>query len=94
MKNLPLLALALLFPFTLLGQDLDSKLRSLQKVGEEFAAASAMGPASGSLRALADECRDFSNNFSSLQSCVQDGNYDQSTRVLQRWLAPGPRMRR
>jgi hypothetical protein len=87
MKNLSLLVLALLFPFALLGQDLDSKLQSLQKVGEEFAAASAMGSASESLRAIAGEYRDFSSNFSSLQSCVQDGNYDQSIRVLQRWLA-------
>jgi hypothetical protein len=89
MKSLlPLvLIVAVFFPCTLPGQDLDSKLQSLQKVGEEFAAASAMGTASDSLLAIAGEYREFSNNFSSLQSYVQSGNYDQSVRTLKRWLA-------
>lgn len=87
MKTLPVCILSLLLPLSLIAQDLDAKLQNLQKVGEEFAAASAIGSASGSLRALADEYRDFSNNFSSLQSYTQDGNYEQSIRILQRWLA-------
>ena len=87
MKTISILALGFLLPLALVGQDLDAKLQNLQKVGEEFAAASAMGSASEPLRAIAGEYRDFSSNFSSLQSYMQDGNYEQSIRIIQRWLA-------
>lgn len=78
-----------LLTFNLCGQaqDLDGKMQSLQKVGEEFAAASSMSSGSDSLRAIASEYRDFGNNFSSLQSYIQNGNYDQGIQTLKRWLA-------
>lgn len=87
MKAPPICILSILLPFTLIAQDLDTKLQNLQKVGEEFAAASAISSGSGSLRAIADEYRDFSNNFSSLQSYARNGDYEQSIRTLQRWLS-------
>lgn len=68
-------------------QDLDGKMQGLQKVGEEFAAASAMGSGSDSLRVIAEEYREFSSNFSSLQSYVQNGNYEQGIQTLKQWLA-------
>ena len=80
-------AVVVAFNFCGQAQDLDGKFKDLQKVGEGFAAATALGSGSESLRAVADEYRDFSNNFSSLQSYVQNGNYDQAILTLKRWMA-------
>lgn len=86
-KILQLGCLAVLGISPLAAADLDSQLEGLQKVGEDFAAAASMGSANASLKALAGEYREFSNSFGSLQSYVQDNNYDQSMRLVQRWLS-------
>lgn len=52
----------------------------------DCAAAAAMGTASESLRAMAGEYRDFSSNFGSLQSYMEEGHFDQALLLLQRWL--------
>lgn len=71
--------------------DLDSQIQQLEKVGQDFAGAAAisgsMANASADLKSMAQEYRNFSSNFSSVQSYVQNSDYDQAVRMLRRWLA-------
>lgn len=86
MKKLIVLGLAIVLPMQLRAQDLDAQIEQLQKAGEDFASASAIGSGSPALRGLAEEYQVFSGNFGSLKSSVQENNYDQAIRTLDRWL--------
>lgn len=98
MKKLPLLLATFLAIPCIARSEADDKdtlsepISQLQKMGQDFAQAAQLsqsigGPKSGDLRALADEYRDFSNNFSSLSSYVQNGNYDEAISTIRRWMA-------
>lgn len=70
---------------------LSEPISQLEKMGQDFAQAAQLSRSFGSaksadLRALADEYRDFSNNFSSLNSYVQNGNYDEAISTIRRWM--------
>jgi len=71
--------------------DLDSQIQALEKVGQDFAGAAAvsgsMANSSPDLKAMVEEYRSFSNNFGSVQSYLQNNDYDQAVRMLKRWLS-------
>ncbi len=98
MKKLPLLLATLLAIPCIAHSEADDKdeiaapISQLEKVGQDFAQAAQIGGAlgnstSGDLGALANEYRDFSNNFGSLNSYVQNGNYDEAISTIRRWMA-------
>lgn len=91
---LPFLACAVLFASgssLSADDDLDSQILQLEKTGQDFAGAAAltgsMANASPDLKMMADEYRNFSSNFGSVQSSIQNNDYDQAVRMLRRWLA-------
>ncbi|MFZ0616873.1 MAG: hypothetical protein WAN16_10570 [Chthoniobacterales bacterium] len=67
-------------------------INQLQKIGQDFAQAAQLsgslgvGGTSKELKELADEYRDYSNSFASLNSYVQNGNYEEAVATIRRWM--------
>lgn len=68
---------------------LEAKVKNLSAMGEGFAAGAALANNSdgAAMQAIASDYREFSNNFSSVQSYLQNNQYDDATATLKRWLA-------
>lgn len=98
MRKLPLL-LASLLATTVIAQSetepsdpISTPISELQKIGQDFAQAAQLSGSLGgagrskALQELADEYRDYSNSFSSLNSYVQNGNYEEAIATIRRWM--------
>lgn len=68
-------------------QDMNEQLVGLRRAGDEFAEAAALNSKSPALQSMAAEYREFSNNYSSLEFYVSNGNYEEAIRTLRRWEA-------
>jgi hypothetical protein len=97
MRKLPLLLVSLFATVGITHGETDSDpisatISQLQKIGQDFAQASQLsgslgvGNSSKELKELADEYRDYSNSFASLNSYVQNGNYEEAVATIRRWM--------
>jgi hypothetical protein len=98
MRKLPLLLASLLATVGITHGDteqadpISAPISQLQKIGQDFAQASQLsgslgvGNSSKELKELADEYRDYSNSFASLNSYVQNGNYEEAVATIRRWM--------
>ena len=91
LPGLTALVIVAFIPLSRAGDDVDIQIQQLEKQGQEFGQAAAlsgsMANASADLKAMANEYREFSNNFGSFNSYVQNNDFDQAVRMLRRWLA-------
>lgn len=69
--------------------ELEAQVKNLTAMGEGFAAGAAMARSSDSaaLKQIARDYQEFSENFGSVQSYLQNNQYDDATVTLKRWLA-------
>lgn len=98
MRKLPLLLASLLATTGITHSEtepsdpISAPISQLQKIGQDFAQAaqlsSSLGPdgKSKALQELAGEYRDYSNSFASLNSYVQNGNYEEAVATIRRWM--------
>lgn len=87
MKRLALLLVVLALVPPAVAQNVNEQLSDLKKAGEEFAAAASIGAGNASLQGVAAEYREFSNNYSSLESYISNGNHEEAIRTLRRWIS-------
>lgn len=80
-----LVVLALVPPAV--AQNVNEQLSDLKKAGDEFAAAASIGAGNASLQGVAAEYREFSSNYSSLESYIINGNQEEAIRTLRRWIS-------
>lgn len=98
MRKLPLILASLLATTAIAhcetepSDPISTPISELQKIGQDFAqAAQLSGSLAGAdrskaLQELANEYRDYSNSFSSLNSYVQNGNYEEAIATIRRWM--------